>query len=104
MLRKVVSKIFFVLGIIVMLSSLALFSWSFTYGFVVLVLGAAVFFLGLSMERVAKIEDKLGKFVLLPKDAQKPLVKCAKCGRMYELDYGNCPYCVADRVGKTLTW
>lgn len=99
-MSKVISKVFVVFGAIVMLSSLAVFCLNFTYGFVVLVLGAAVLFLGLSMNRLERIEDKLGKYILAPKDIQKPLVKCEKCDRIYEMEYGQCPYCEAERVKK----
>ena len=52
------------------------------------------------MNRLERIEDKLGKYILAPKDIQKPLVKCEKCDRIYEMEYGQCPYCEAERVKK----
>ncbi|MBR2381172.1 MAG: hypothetical protein IKA84_01595 [Clostridia bacterium] len=99
-MAKYIYKIFVIFGIVFILMSLVAFAIQFVMGLIVLVLGGTVLFLGLSMQRLAKIEDKLGKFVLLPKDAQKPLVKCEVCGRLYEIDYGHCPYCEAERVKK----
>ena len=99
-MAKYIHGVFVAFGIVFMLLSLLAFIMNFLIGLMVLVFGGAVLFLGLSMKRLAKIEDKLGKFVLLPKDEQKPLAKCDVCGRLYEIDYGHCPYCEAERVKK----
>ena len=92
-MTKLASYIFCFLGVVIMLASLGLFSLSLGAVLVVFVLGGAVLCLGLSIIKLAKIEDKLGKFILLPKNEQKPLVTCEKCGRIYEAEYGRCPYC-----------
>ena len=90
---KFVSYIFTCLGAIFMIGSFKLFSLVFEVGLLVLVLGGAIICLGLSMNKIAKIEDKIGKFTFLPENEQKVLVTCEKCERIYEAEYGRCPYC-----------
>lgn len=92
-MTRIISIIFMFLGAILMLASLGVLSLGFGAVLVVLILGGAFICLGLSMKKLDKIEDKLGKFILLPKNEQKPLVTCEKCGRIYEAEYGRCPYC-----------
>jgi hypothetical protein len=92
-MTKIISNVFVFLGAVVMLAALGLFSLGLGAVLVVLILGGAFICLGLSMKKLDKIEDKLGKFILLPKNEQKPLVTCEKCGRIYEAEYGRCPYC-----------
>ena len=67
-----------------------------TYGGIGFLMGFMLYFLGQSIQRLAKIEDTMGKYILIPSAAKKPLGKCEKCGRYYELEYGECPYCAID--------
>ena len=92
-MTRIISIIFMFLGAILMLASLGVLSLGFGAVLTILLLGGALICLGLSMKKLDKIEDKLGKFILLPKNEQKPLVTCEKCGRIYEAEYGRCPYC-----------
>ena len=92
-MNKLMSNVFLVLGAIIMLASFGMLYLGLVAFLVILIMGGAVVCLGLSMKKLDKIEDKLGKFTLLPKDEQKVLVTCEKCGRIYEAEYGRCPYC-----------
>ena len=92
-MTKLMSNVFLALGAFIMLASLGVLYLGFFAFLAVFIIGGAFVCLGLSMKRLDKIEDKLGKFILLPKNEQKVLVTCEKCGRIYEAEYGRCPYC-----------
>ncbi len=73
------------------------------FGVIFAVFGLAMIFLGISIKKLSKIEDKIAKYQFLFNEENAPLVKCEKCGRRYEVDVDECPYCEVKRVKKAYT-
>ena len=61
--------------------------------------GAFLFYLGQSMLKLSRMEDKLGRYILTPTDKSNPLLKCEKCNKRYDPeDAEQCPYCELKRL------
>lgn len=60
--------------------------------------GLLLFFLGRATQRLEEMEDRMGKFILLPKEHQTAYKKCDTCGRTYEASDRECPYCTIKRL------
>ena len=92
-MTKVMSSVFMSFGVLIMLASFGVISLGLVAFLIVLVLGGAVFCLGLSIKKLLEIENNLGKFSLIPNTQKEPLIRCEKCNRLYHLDVTECPYC-----------
>ena len=92
-MTKVMSIVFMSFGVLFMLASFGVISMGIGAFLIVLILGGAVFCLGMSMKKLEEVENKLGKFSLTPNDQKEPLIRCEKCNRLYQLDVTECPYC-----------
>lgn len=101
-MTKAMSIVFMIFGVLFMLASLGLFSLGIGSVLIVLILGGAVFCLGLSMKRLSEIENNLGRFSLIPNKQKEPLIRCEKCNRLYHLDVTECPYCKLDDLNNKL--
>ena len=106
-MTKFVSILFRVIGIILLACTiLVILSGGLGFDYLVLLLlldglvGLLLLYMGKSMKRLAKIEDKLGKYILFPEDLRVPQIKCDKCGRSYDNDVSTCPYCDLDEIKK----
>lgn len=86
-----ISLIFLILGLIISLLG-------FTYNPVWLVVGVAQVFLALSLIKLNKVENTLSKFVLNLNKFEVPNKRCNKCGRDYDIDVSECPYCELERI------
>ena len=101
-MTRFMSIVFMIFGVLFILASLGLFSLGIGSVLIVLILGGAVFCLGLSMKRLSEIENKLGKFSLIPNEQKEPLIRCEKCGRLYQVDVSECPYCKLNELNNKL--
>ncbi len=87
----VVSIIFLVLGVIISLVGIA-------SNFLWLILGVTQIFLALSLIKLNNVENTLSKFVLTFSKFEMPNKRCDKCGRDYDIDVSECPYCELERI------
>lgn len=106
-MSKFISRVFRVLGVILIIwtALMVLFGGLEFYYMMIFIamdglVGLLLLYMGKSMKRLAKIEDKLGKYILFPKDLRVPQIKCDKCGRSYDNDVSTCPYCDLDEIKK----
>ena len=53
------------------------------------------------MNKLEKMEDRLGKYTLMSDNLMVPLIVCKKCGRKYEADVKECPYCELKKLKGT---
>ena len=104
-MTKFVSILFRVIGIILLgCTILVILSGGLSFDYLVLLLlldglvGLILLYMGKSMKKLAKIEDKLGKYVLSADHLSKPLCKCEKCNKIYDSDVEQCPYCELERL------
>ena len=74
------------------------FDWSVFFLLMDGLVGLLLLYMGKSMKKLAKIEDKLDKYVLSADHLSKPLCKCEKCNKIYDSDVEQCPYCELERL------
>lgn len=73
----------------------------FVLSLFIIIIGFALICLSIAISKVSKVEDKIAKYRFLFGDSsenQIPLMKCDKCGRRFEADVDECPYCEVKRV------
>ena len=104
-MSKFISILFRVIGIILLgWTILGILSGGLGFDYLVLFLlmdglvALLLLYMGKSMKRLAKIEDKLGKYVLSADHLSKPLCKCEKCNKIYDSEVEQCPYCELKRL------
>ena len=66
---------------------------------VILLVGLMLRYLGKSMDRMDGIENRLGRYILLPNDQKEPQIRCERCGKLHHLDVVECPYCKLRDMG-----
>ena len=64
----------------------------------VFVIGISQICLGLAMNRLANLEEKLSRFIYDFDSDDLPMMRCDKCGRKYDMDVDECPYCENKRL------
>ena len=104
-MTKFVSILFRVVGVILLVwTILGILPGGFSFDSVLLFLlidglvALLLLYMGKSMKKLAKIEDKLGKYVLSADHLSKPLCKCEKCNKIYDPEVEQCPYCELERL------
>ena len=55
--------------------------------------GLLFYTVGDLLDRVNYLENKLGTHLPVESEEKLPQVKCSKCGKEYDMDYPQCPYC-----------
>ena len=66
----------------------------------VMTLGFAEIFMAIYVIRLAKLEEKLSRFIYDFDSDDLPMQRCGKCGRKYNIDVRECPYCELERIKK----
>lgn len=95
---KTVTKILNVVGYIsIVIGIITFYNDSVVYAVSVggahILTGFMCLFLCNSINRITALEDKLGKYSLIPNDEKEPQIRCEKCNRFYYVDVPECPYC-----------
>jgi hypothetical protein len=97
---RIVAVIIIILSVLVFLGSLS----SIEEGELIMLLfasfsgivsGLLLHTVGDLLDRVDYLESKLGTYLTVQSEDKLPQVKCAKCGKEYDMDYPKCPYCGA---------
>ena len=65
---------------------------------VIITLGLAELFTALYAKRLSDLEEKLSRFIYDFDSDDLPMTKCDKCGRKYDMDVEECPYCEVKRL------
>ena len=95
---RIVAVIIIILSVLVFLGSLS----SIEEGELIMLLfasfsgivsGLLMHTVGDLLDRVNYLESKLGTHLTVQSEDKLPQVKCAKCGKEYDMDYPKCPYC-----------
>ena len=95
---RIVAIVIIVISILVFLGSLS----SIDEGELILLLfasfsgivsGLLLHTVGDLLDRVNYLENKLGTHLTIQSEDELPQVKCSKCGKEYDMDYPQCPYC-----------
>ena len=69
------------------------------FGLFILGVGLAQICLGFSMQKLSEIEDKIARYIFDDKIEDELIqARCEKCGRRYDADVDECPYCEAERL------
>lgn len=69
------------------------------FGFFLIAIGLTQVCLGYSMQNLSAIEDKIARYIFDDKIEDEVIqVKCDKCGRRYDADVSECPYCETARL------
>ena len=55
--------------------------------------GLLLYTVGDLLDRVNYLENKLSTHLTIQSEDKLPQVKCAECGKEYDMDYPKCPYC-----------
>ena len=97
---NIASKVFIILGIVFLIAaSGCLFSGNlFMVAMLIASIGLGQISLGISMRKLAKIEDRIAKYIFLPGEDRYPEIICEKCGREYDINAPECPYCKIERM------
>lgn len=65
------------------------------------ILGAAQICMGVSIQRLNRLEERLSRFIYDFDSDDLPMIRCDRCGRKYDMDVKKCPYCELARVKKS---
>ena len=97
---SIASVVFIVIGIIFIIAAIVILDSGGIYMIVfgVIALGLSQICLGISMRKLSKLEDRLAKYIFLPGEDQYPEIICERCGREYDKDFSECPYCELERI------
>ena len=97
---SIISIIFVIVGILFILIDI-FFLANISLPSIVLgvfVIGISQIYLGLAMNRLANLEEKLSRFIYDFDSDDLPMMRCDKCGRKYDMDVDECPYCEVKRL------
>lgn len=67
---------------------------------VIITLGLAEIFMAIYEKKLTKLEEKLSRFIYDFDSDDLPMEICNKCGRKYDMDVKECPYCELERLKK----
>jgi hypothetical protein len=97
---NIASIVFITLGIVFIIVALACLSAGnlFMVSMIIVAIGLAQISLGISMRKLARIEDRLSKYIFLPDEDKYPEVVCERCGREYDVNATECPYCKIEKM------
>ena len=61
-------------------------------------IGISQIVLAISMQRLSKLEDTLARYIYNTDKDDMPNKLCDKCGRKYDMDVEECPYCEVKKL------
>lgn len=64
----------------------------------IIILGFAELFMAIYAKRLADLEEKLSRFIYDYDSDDLPMMRCDRCGRKYDMDVKECPYCENKRL------
>ena len=99
-MSEIFDKILIALGVVFILIAIIMLISGMLFMYVVLAvsMGIAQISLGFSMRKLSALEDRISKYIFLPSEDRYPEVICENCGREYDKDFGECPYCELKRL------
>ena len=101
-MTKILPIVFMVMGVaFVFVGIMNPFELNAGLCLVVITLGLAELFMAIYAKRLAKLEEKLSRFIYDYDSDDLPMQKCDKCGRKYDMDVKECPYCELEKIKKT---